>query len=467
MNLKLFRFAFTAAIGGLLFGFDTAVVSGTTESIEAFFGMTKPMLGFAISSALIGCVVGALGVGKPGDIYGRRKMLFVSAVLFFVSAIWTGAAQTYTGFVIARIIGGLGVGAASVMAPMYIAEISPARLRGRLVSTAQLAIVTGIVTAFFSNYALVGLSENAAQYMKWAEGLTYGSNFFQNVITELNTNAWRYMYWAECVPAGLYFILLFLTSPSPRWLVKVGRVDQARDVIRLVDAEENAETVLADIQESLSHEERSRGVSLFHQPYLGLVIIGMVVGMFNQFTGINIIMYYAPMIFKSAGFAEESALLQTVAIGGTNLIFTFLGMALIDKLGRKTLLMVGALAMPVCLGLFAYGYMNEIKGPYLLVCMLAYVVFFCTTQGIVIWVILSEMFPNQIRARACAISSFSLWVFNALSVFLFPVLKDKFGVGPIFIFYALATLCSFFFFWKFLIETKGKTLEDIEQSWTK
>jgi sugar porter (SP) family MFS transporter len=439
MNLKLFLFAFTAAIGGLLFGFDTAVVSGTTESIETFFGMTKPMLGFAISSALIGCFIGALGVGKPGDMYGRRRMLFVSAILFFVSAVWTGAAQTYTGFVIARIIGGLGVGAASVMAPMYIAEISPARLRGRLVSTAQLAIVTGIVAAFFSNYVLTGIGENA----------------------------WRYMYWAEGVPAVFYFIMLFVTTPSPRWLVKVGRVDQARDVIQLVDAEENTEMVLSDIQKSLAHEEKSKGVNLFHKPYLGLIIIGMVVGMFNQLTGINIIMYYAPLIFKSAGFAEGSALLQTVAIGGTNLVFTFVGMALIDKLGRKTLLMIGGLAMPVCLGLFAYGYMNGIKGPYLLVCMLVYVIFFCTTQGIVIWVILSEMFPNQIRARASAISSFSLWVFNALATFLFPVLKEKYGIGPIFIFYAIATFCSFFFFWKYLIETKGRTLEEIEQSWAK
>lgn len=439
MNVKLFLFAFTAAIGGLLFGFDTAVVSGTTESIETLFDMTEPMLGFAISSALIGCIVGALGVGKPGDIYGRRRMLFISAILFFVSAVWTGAAQTYTGFVIARIIGGLGVGAASVMAPMYIAEISPARLRGRLVSTAQLAIVTGIVAAFFSNYVLARIGENA----------------------------WRYMYWAECVPAGLYFILLFLTSPSPRWLVKVGCVDEARQVIQLVDAEENTETVLADIQESLAHEERSKGVDLFHKPYLGLIIIGMVVGMFNQLTGINIIMYYAPKIFKTAGFGENAALLQAVAIGSTNLVFTFVGMVLIDKLGRKTLLMIGGLAMPVCLGMFAYCYMNA-KEPYLLiVSILVYVMFFCMTQGIVIWVILSEMFPNQIRARASAIASFSLWVFNALTAFLFPVLEEKYGVGPIFIFYSIATLCSFFFFWKYLVETKGKTLEEIEQSWTK
>jgi sugar porter (SP) family MFS transporter len=437
MNVKLFLFAFTAAIGGLLFGFDTAVISGTTESIQIYFGMSDAMLGWAVGSALVGCIIGAIGVGKPGDIYGRRKMLFVSAILFFVSAVWTGAAQSLAGFVTARIIGGIGVGAASVMAPMYIAEISPARLRGRLVSTAQLAIVTGIVAAFFSNF----------------------------VLARIGDNAWRYMYWAECVPAVMYFILLFLTSPSPRWLVKAGRVDHARSVIQLVDAEENTETVLADIRQSLEHEEMSKGINLFHKPYLRLVIIGMVVGMFNQFTGINVIMYYAPKIFKSAGFGENAALLQAVAIGSTNLIFTFVGMALIDKLGRKTLLMIGGLAMPVCLGLFAYCNMNSKDPRLLIISILVYIMFFCMTQGVVIWVILSEMFPNQIRARASAVSSFSLWFFCALSAFLFPPLEKKFGVGPIFIFYSIATFCSFFFFWKYLVETKGKTLEEMEQSW--
>ena len=363
-------------------------------------------------------------------------MLFITAVLLFISAIGTGAATSYTMFVWARIIGGLGVGGASVMAPMYIAEISPARIRGRMVSLAQLAIVTGIVTSFFSNYMIVKL---------------------------VPVDAWRYMYWAEAVPAAAYFLMLFLTMESPRWLMRAGRTEEAMEVIKLVDAEENVATVMADIKASLEHEERSKGVALFRQPYLRLVIIGMVVGMFNQFTGINVIMYYAPMIFKAAGFAEDSALLQTTAIGVTNLVFTFVGMALIDKLGRKTLLMIGGVAMPIFLGLFAYGYMNKIEGYFLVVCALLYVMFFCTTQGIVIWVILSEMFPNQIRARASAIGSFSLWVFCALTSFLFPILKEKYDVGPIFVFYAIATFCSFLFFWKFLVETKGKTLEEIEK----
>ncbi len=434
MKAKLFLFAFTAALGGLLFGFDTAVISGTTEMIQRRFSMDEAMLGWAVSSALVGCVIGAIGIGHPGDVFGRRKMLFVTAALFFISAVWTGAANSYTGFILARLIGGIGVGGASVMAPMYISEISPPRMRGRLVSTAQLAIVVGIVAAFFSNYLLVNLGEDS----------------------------WRYMFWAECVPAAAFFFMLFFVCPSPRWLVKVGRTEEALEVIRMMDPEEDPERVLGDITRSLAHEGQALGFALFRPPYLRLVLIGIFVGMFNQLTGINVIMYYAPAIFRSAGFAEQSALLQTVAIGGTNLLFTLVGMALIDKVGRKTLLLVGALGMPACLGLVAVGLIQEIQGAFLLVSMLGFIVFFCTTQGVVIWVILSEMFPNRIRARATALGSFSVWAVNAITAFLFPILAKELGTGSVFAIYAAATLASFFFFWKYLIETKGRTLEEIE-----
>jgi sugar porter (SP) family MFS transporter len=431
---RLCRYAFTAALGGLLFGFDTAVISGTTGMIKAFFDMTDAQLGWAVSAALVGCVFGSIGVGRPGDRFGRRRMLFAAALLLFASAVWTGAATTYTGFVLARFLGGLGVGAASVMAPMYIAEISPPRTRGRLVSTAQLAIVVGIVTAFFSNYLLAGIGESS----------------------------WRWMFWAETVPAAVFFGLLFFVVESPRWLVRVGRVDEARRVIRAADPEEDAGRVLDDIRASLADEEASRRIRLFRPPYRRLVLIGMAVGAFNQLTGINVVMYYAPAIFKAAGFAEGSALLQTVAVGATNLIFTFVGMALIDKLGRKTLLMIGALGMPACLAVVAVGLIRGLQGPFLLAGLLGFVTLFCTSQGIVIWVILSEMFPNRIRARASAVASFTLWTVNALTAFLFPVLAGRIGTGYVFGFYAAATLASFFFFRAFLVETKGRTLEEIE-----
>jgi sugar porter (SP) family MFS transporter len=432
--MKLYLFSFTAAIGGLLFGFDTAVISGTTEMIKGYFSMNDAQLGWAVSSALVGCIIGAIGVGKPGDIFGRRRMLFVTAVLFFVSAVWTGAATSYTEFIIARLIGGIGVGGASVMAPLYISEISPPRIRGRLVSTAQLAIVVGIVTAFFSNYLLAGQGEDS----------------------------WRTMFWAECIPAASYFLMLFLVCPSPRWLVKAGRTEEALEVIRMVDPEEDQERVLGAIKQSLAHEGESLGWALFQPPFLRLVLIAAAAGAFNQFTGINVVMYYAPAIFKSAGVAEASAMLQTVAVGSTNLVFTLIGMALIDKVGRKALLMVGAIGMPVCLALVAVGLFREIQGTFLLLSMLGFVAFFAATQGVVIWVILSEMFPNKVRARVAAIGSFSMWVVNAITAFFFPIAAKAFGTGPVFGFYAAATVFSLFFYWKFLVETKGRTLEEIE-----
>lgn len=436
MRAKLYLYAFTAALGGFLFGFDTAVISGTTEQIKAFFGMTNAQLGFAVSSALLGCVAGAIGIGKPGDLFGRRKMLFVTALLYLVSAVWTGAASSYTVLVCARVLGGIGVGAASVMAPMYISEISPPRIRGRIVSVAQLAIVTGIVAAFFSNYLIAGIA--------------------------LDGEKWRYMFWAEALPAAFYFALLFLICESPRWLVKAERIEEARRVIGVVDPEEDGDRVIEDIKQSLAREAGASVANVWRPPYLRLVLIGIGVGTFNQLTGINIIMYYAPAIFTTAGFPEDSALLQTVAIGMTNMIFTFIGMALIDKLGRKTLLLIGAIGMPLCLGASGIGLQLEIHGVFLLLSMLGFIMFFCTTQGVVIWVILSEMFPNRIRARATAIGSFAVWAVNAVSVFLFPVLQARFGTGPIFIFYSAATLGSFLFFRHFLVETKGRTLEEIE-----
>ena len=434
MKPKLFLYAFVAALGGLLFGFDTAVISGTTEMIAKRFSMTEAELGWAVSSALVGCILGAIGIGKPGDIYGRRKMLFVTAALFFVSAVWTGAARNYAELVLARILGGIGVGGASVMAPLYISEISPPRIRGRLVSMTQLAIVTGIVAAFFSNYLVVNLGPES----------------------------WRYMFWAEAIPAAAFFCLLFSVCQSPRWLVKVGRADEALTVLRTVDPEADTDHVLNDIRQSLAHEEQAAGINLFRMPYLRLILIGVVVGTFNQLTGINLIMYYAPRIFTSAGFAEGSALLQTVAVGGSNLLFTLIGMALIDTLGRKRLLMIGALGMPACLGLVAWGLIQGIQGGFLLFSMVGFVMLFCTTQGVVIWVILSEMFPNRIRARAMAIGSFAVWVVNAIIAFLFPVMARELGTGQVFAFHALATFLSFFFFWKYLVETKGRSLEEIE-----
>jgi len=432
----LYLYTFVAALGGLLFGFDTAVISGTIPFITDFFNLNDAMLGYAVSSALIGCVVGAISVGKLGDVFGRRTMLRVMAALFFISAIGTGLANTLTTFVIFRFIGGLAVGGASVLSPMYISEISPAKIRGRLVATAQLAIVIGVLTAFFSNYLLVGTGENN----------------------------WRFMFLAEGIPALTFFILLFSISRSPRWLVKMDRIDEAKSVIRAVNPDADVEKVIDEIVQSIDKEVFAHNIILFKKPYLRLVLIGIIVGMFNQLTGINAIMYYAPSIFKSAGFADDSALMQTVLIGATNLVFTILAMSVIDKLGRKFLLILGACGMSIFLGLFASTYLREsFEGYLLLVYIIGFAAFFASSQGVVIWVILSEMFPNNIRARAASIGSFSVWSFNALTTFLFPIVAGKFGIGYIFIFYSISTAISLFFFIKYLMETKGKSLEELEK----
>jgi len=429
-------YSFVAALGGFLFGFDMSVIAGTIPFITEYFQLSDTLLGYAVSSALVGCVIGAISVGKPGDIFGRRSMLKVMGALFLISAIGTGTANNLTIFVVFRFIGGLAVGGASVLSPMYISEISPAKIRGRLVAITQLAIVTGALTAFFSNYLLVGMG----------------------------VNNWRWMFLAELIPALSFFILLFFVSQSPRWLVKMERFDEARSVIQSVNHEANVEKVINEITQSINKEIFDKSVVLFKKPYLRLVLIGIAVGMFNQFTGINIVFYYTPSIFKSAGFGNEAALMQTVIVGATNLIFTLIGMSVIDKLGRKFLLILGACGMPVFLGLFAITFLNQDFDGYLvLIYLIGFVAFFATSQGLVIWVILAEMFPNNIRARASAIGSFSHWFFNALTAFLFPIAVAAFGVGYMFTFFTIATIISLFFFIKFLVETKGKSLEELEK----
>jgi sugar porter (SP) family MFS transporter len=438
MTRKLFLYTFVAALGGLLFGFDTAVINGAIPFFTQYFQLTEALKGWAVSSALIGCIFGAFFIGKPSDHFGRLKMLRLMAFLFLVSAVGTGLAGHLTSFVIFRFIGGIAIGGASVLSPMYISEIAPPKYRGRFTITFQLAIVIGILVAFFSDYLLL----------------------------ETGQNNWRYMFIAGGIPASIFLILLFFVAESPRWLVKGGRTEEARRIITSLDSDIDAEKTISEISFSINKEIVGRGVYLFKKPYRRLVIIGILIGMFNQFTGINVVMYYATDIFRSAGFSTNSAIGQTVLIGLTNVIFCLVGMILIDRVGRKKLLLTGAIGMSVFLGIFAYvffaGYIN---GFALLFCLIGFTAFFGATMGSVVWVLLSEMFPNNIRARGSSIGSFSLWFFNGLASFLFPVVVGAFkngtGTAYAFTFYAIATFLSFFFFRKYLIETKGKSLEEI------
>ncbi len=438
MKRHLYLNTFVATLGGLLFGFDTAVINGALPFMRNYFVFTDVAEGLAMSSALIGCIFGALFVGRPGDRYGRKAVLKFLALLFLISALGTGLADNLTIFIIFRFIGGLAVGGASVMSPMYISEIAPPAQRGRLVATSQLAIVLGVLFAFFSNYLIS--------------------------IADVGANNWRWMFLAEALPAVAFFILLFFVSRSPRWLVEAGKIQEAEKVIREVNPGEDARKVLNDIIESIDQNAVKSMKVLFRKPYFKLVVIGFLVGMFNQFTGINIIMYYSSDIFVKAGFSTDSALLQTLVIGFTNLIFTLIAMAVIDKFGRKVLLYIGAVGMTVFLGLFAGAFLTGNTKSYNLVFyLMGYISFFAFSQGAVIWVILSEMFPNNIRARASSIGSFSHWMWNSIIAFLFPVVSSAFGTGPVFVFFAVATFIGLFFYIFVLVETKGKSLEELEK----
>ena len=441
MKKSLLLYAIVAALGGFLFGFDTAVINGALPFFRDYFQLDKVMEGWAMSSAIFGCLVGAISIGRPADIYGRRNMLKLMASLFLISAIGTGMSHNVASFIIFRIIGGLAVGGSSVLSPMYISEIAPAKIRGRLAISFQLALVIGILIAFASDLALINTG----------------------------VNNWRFMFISEAVPAILFFTLLFLVSPSPRWLVKKGDHDGAKLVIEKVNQTANSNKLLQEIKDSIDSEVVEHFKYLLKKPYRRLVIIGVLIGMFNQTTGIAVVMIYSSDIFRAAGFGTESAILQTVMVGLTNLIFTIIAMTVIDKIGRKILLLIGSVGMTIFLGLFSYVFFFDIGGFMPLIFMICFVACFAFSQGAVVWVLFAEMFPNNIRSRGVSIGSFSHWVFYAILLFFFPVIKRSFsdnsGIGYIFAFFAFATLISYFFYKKFIVETKGKTLEEIEKSW--
>ncbi len=435
MNKKLLFATIVSALGSFLFGFDTAVISGTTKFITQFFNLTDATLGITVSIALWGTVVGSIAIGKPGDAFGRRAMLYLCALLYTISAVGCALAPVWPVLLISRFLGGIAIGAASVMAPMYIAEIAPARLRGRLVAVAQFNIVCGIMVAFFSNYLLV----NAA-------------------------NNWRWMFGVMAVPAGLFFLLLFFVPESPRWLVKKARVAEARAVLQTVGAAD-VEAELGDIVNSLKGEAGSGVTKLFQKKYSFAIMCAMLLAVFNQLSGINVIMYYAPLIFQKAGASLNASMLQAVAVGVTNMAFTIVAMFFIDRFGRKTLLLIGAVGMFLSLagaGLY-YRIPNLMGGAGVVVFILGFIAFFAMSQGAVIWVFLAEIFPNKVRAKGQALGSFTHWIMNAVIGLVFPVVLSRFGGGNVFMFFAVMMVPFFFFVWKMMPETKGKSLEELEK----
>jgi len=429
----VFLSTIVAALGGLLFGFDTAVISGTTTALQQVFVLDEFWLGFTVAIALIGTIVGAFSVGQPADRFGRRRVLVVLAVFYFVSALGSALAGSWIPFLIFRFLGGLAVGGASVVAPMYIAEIAPAHLRGRLVAVNQLNIVSGILLAFFSNYVVAQIVAGAV--------------------------AWRWMFGVEAVPAALFFVLLFFIPFSPRWLVKRGRTDEARTVLTQL-GEENVEQELAEIVASLREEAGTKEAQLFQRRYAFPIFLAWAIAMFNQLSGINALMYYAPRIFELAGAAADDALLQAVAVGGTNLVFTIVALFVIDRFGRRPL--VGSVGTAGCLALVAWAFFaGGAMGTVVLVGLLGFIAFFAFSQGAVIWVFISEVFPNRVRSKGQALGSFTHWFMAAAVSWTFPVVAEASG-GFAFAFFSAMMVLQFLFAWKVMPETKGLSLEELE-----
>jgi sugar porter (SP) family MFS transporter len=424
-----------AALGGLLFGFDTAVIAGTTGALTELYNLTPAMLGWTVSCALWGTVVGSLLAGIPGDRIGRRDSLRWMAVLFFVSAAGCAIAWDWYSLVVFRFIGGLGVGGASVLGPMYIAEIAPGKWRGRLVGVFQFNIVFGILAAYFSNY-LVGLAGFGDAEWRWKLGV-------------------------EAAPALLFYIALFGIPRSPRWLVKQQRVEEARAVLTAT-GEPNVEAELADIVQSVRAEQGLKSEPLLKAKYRMPILLAVTIGSFSQLSGINAILYYSNDIFARAGFDKVSGDLQSVAIGFTNLVFTILAMMVIDKIGRRALLLIGSVGMTICLGGTAAVMITGSYAQLLVWFLIGFIASFAFSMGAVVWVYMSEIFPNRVRAKGQSLGSFAHWLMNAIISWAFPILAAASGGYP-FVFFAAMMALLFFLVLSFYPETKGVTLEELQR----
>lgn len=435
LNAYLLTSTIVAALGGLLFGFDTAVIAGTTSGLTAAYHLSQGSLGTTVASALVGTIFGAMLAGLPGDRFGRRDSLRGTAVLYFASAVGAACAWNWYALLFFRFVGGLGIGASSVLGPMYVAEISPARLRGRLVGFFQFNVVFGILLAYLSNY-LVSLANLGAAEWRWQLGIA-------------------------AFPSAVFLLLLFTIPRSPRWLAEQGRVEEAAEVLKRTGEPEH-EKALREIVVSIGEQRGQQSEPLFQRRYGLPIFLAITIAMFNQLAGINAILYYLNDIFAHAGFGKLSSGLQAVAVGATNLLFTMIGMAVIDKAGRKILLLIGALGTALCLGgvaaIFATG-----RHQYLLVWLLvAYIAFFALSQGAVIWVYLSEVFPTRVRAKGQSLGAFTHWLMNALIAWTFPTIAGISGAVP-FVFFAAMMIVQFFVVLLMYPETKGVSLEEMQR----
>lgn len=431
-------------MGGFLFGYDTAVINGANQYLKAFFDLNAFQEGIAGASAILGCIPGALAAGFISDRFGRKKVLFLCAILYAASALFSAIPRSFPEFLVARFIGGLGIGASSMVCPVYIAELAPARRRGTLGSLFQFGIVTGIFLTLFINARIQGLGDEA-----W------------------NTAAgWRWMLGAELIPALLLLVLLIGSPESPRWLIQAGREADARAILEGVAGPEEAAREIHAVQEVLRHEE-GRFTELFHRRFRTPLIVAVALMAFSQFSGINAIMYYSTKIFTTAGVGIEDSFMASAFVGLVNLIFTFVVIALVDRAGRRRLLLVGLAIQVVSLSAVAVAFFLGSKGLLLLLAILAFIAAFAMALGPISWILCSEIFPTRIRGRAMSVATFTIWTSCYIVAQTFPMLNDHPAVGPIWTFgiYAAFSLAGLFFVWAKVPETRGRTLEEIEAGW--
>ncbi len=449
----VFFVSMVSAMGGLLFGYDWVVIGGAKPFYEPFFGITAQPVwqGWAMSSALTGCIIGAMLSGALSDRFGRKRLLILSALLFILSAVGTGASSHFTGFILYRILGGVAIGLASNLSPMYIAEISPASIRGKFVSLNQLTIVIGIL---------------AAQLINWqiAKPVPPGATTADILNSWNGQHGWRWMFWAENVPALLFFTFMFLVPESPRWLILHGAGNRARRVLQKIGGAAYADTELKDIIESVrSTEKQGSFRQLFHRQFRMVLIIGIVLAAFQQWCGINVIFNYAQEVFSAAGYEVSDILFNIVVTGSVNLIFTFVAIYTVDKLGRRTLMLFGAGGLAGIYALMGMLYHFQFQGWPLLLLVVIAIAVYSMSLAPVTWVILSEIFPNRIRGAAMAVATFSLWTASFLLTYTFPLFNRALNASGTFWLYGLISAGGFLFIYKYLPETKGRSLEQIEK----
>ena len=427
------RIALIAALGGFLFGFETAVISGAEQTIENLWGLSASQLGLTVASSLFGTVLGSLLAGFPAQRYGRKQTLFLIGLMYVISALGCAISNGLFLFIFFRFIGGVAVGASSVVGPMYISEISPAKLRGRLAGSFQLNIVLGILLAYISNYFFASSGEDS----------------------------WRWMLGIMVIPAGLYAILVRSIPESPRWLVLNNMIDKAIPVMNKI-GEADPLQVIADIRASVSAKKEN----LFQKKFIKPILLAVILAMFNQLSGINAIIYYSKRIFEMAGFDTSNAYLQSIYIGAANLLFTLIAMTLIDRFGRKKLLLIGSVGMIFFLGLTAFAFRNPgVTDSNVVWYLIGFIGFFAFSQGAVIWVFINEIFPNSVRSQGGSLGSSTHWIMAAIISYAFPVIVKSSPNGGYysFLFYTVMMVLHFVFVWKFLPETKGKSLEKIQE----